>query len=153
MEFETFDDIITYALEKEREAAEFYENAKNEENVSAMKEALEEFSREEKEHCVMLEKISKNTEELRQYELKSIPDLKISDYMTEIQYTPGMPYQDLLSVAMKREEQAYKFYSHMAEKTTNEELVRVFTILANEEKKHKNILETQYDDYLRTQDG
>jgi len=153
MEFTTLDDIIQYAIGKEQEAVEFYENAQNEEYLAAMINELAGFVKEEKKHCAMLENIAKNTEKLKKYTIESIPDLKISDYMTEIKYTPGMPYQDLLSVAMKREEQAYKFYSSMAEKALDDDIIRVFTILAQEEKKHKHYFETQYDDYLNSVEG
>ncbi len=153
MTFETFEEIIKYAVEKEVEAAEFYENAKDEENMASMKDVLSEFAVEERKHQAMLEDIAGNKEKIENYQLKSIPDLKISDSMTELTYKPGMFLPDLLVVAMKREEQAYKFYSDLAEKTTDEEFGKIFKILAQEESKHKNILETKYDDFLASQAG
>ncbi len=153
MEFETFDEIIKYAVEKEKEAAEFYEQAKDEENFSAMKEALKEFAIEEQKHCAMLEGLAEDKEQIENYSFQSITDLKISDYMTEIQYKAGMSYIDLLNVAMKREEQAFKFYNRLVDGVDNKELLKVFKILANEEAKHKNFLETQYDDYMASQGG
>jgi rubrerythrin len=153
MKFESFEDVVKYAMEKEKEAAEFYEKAKDEETMSGMKQALEEFAIEEKKHYAMLEDIANNKEKIESYNLTPVTDLKISDYMTEIEYKPGMLYPDLLVVAMKREEQAFKFYSSLVEGVETEELQKVFKILANEEAKHKNFLETQYDNYLKSQGG
>ncbi len=153
MKFENLEGVIKYAMDKEKEAAEFYEKAKDEETLSGMKQALEEFAVEEKKHYTMLEDIANNQDKVESYNLTPVADLKISDYMTEIKYNPGMPYLDLLNVAMKREEQAFKFYSRLVEGVDNKELLKVFKILANEEAKHKNFLETQYDDYMASQGG
>ena len=38
MKFQTVEEIINYAYEKEKEAAEFYEKAKNDETFAAIKE-------------------------------------------------------------------------------------------------------------------
>ncbi len=153
MEFKTFDEIIKYAMEKEKEAAAFYEKAKDEKNYAVMKDALEQFAVEERKHCAMLQEFADDKTKMENYHFKSIPDLKISDLMTEIKYEAGMPYPDLLSVAMKREEQAFKFYNSLVEDTDDQEMSKIFKILSQEEAKHKNILETQYDDYMASQSG
>ena len=82
------------------------------------------------------------------YMIETIPDLKRSDYLVDIEYEPGMPYSDILRLAMKREENALKFYNDFSEKTGTPDHKRLFQVLAQEESKHKLKLETLLDDYL-----
>ncbi len=74
--------------------------------------------------------------------------MKRSDYLTNMEYKPGMTYSGVMRVAMKREEKAYKLYKKLALSAEKEDLSNVFNILAHEELKHKNELEKVYDDYL-----
>lgn len=152
MEFKSVEEIIDYAMEKEQEAADFYEQAKDDKNYQAINDLLTDFAAEEIKHYTMLKNLKDEGEKLKSYTLHDVTDLKISDYMTEINYKPGLSYQDMLHVAMKREEEAYKFYKGLIDKTDNEELKKVFQVLAQEESKHKLTLETWYDDFLAKQD-
>ncbi|MBU0995083.1 MAG: ferritin family protein [Proteobacteria bacterium] len=152
MKFESVKDIINYAMDKEKEAAEFYDKAKDDKNYEALNDMLSDFAKEEVKHYEMLRNIGKDHSKIESYTFKNIADLKISDYMTEITYKPGLSYQDLLHVAMKREEEAFKFYQGLLEKTDSADLKKIFKILAQEESKHKLKLETWYDDFLAKQD-
>jgi rubrerythrin len=146
MVFETFEEIMDYAIGKEKEAAEFYEKASRQEQYSGAKEIFEGFSNEEKKHQAMLENFSK--ENIEHYKIEKIPDLKRSDYLVDLEYEPGMAYADILRLAMKREEKAFKFYSDFGEKTGNKDHQKLFQVLSQEEAKHKLKLETMLDDYL-----
>jgi len=146
MRFESFEDIMRYAIDKEIEAAVFYEEASKKEKYSGAKEVFESFAKEERKHQDMLENFSK--ENIDHYRIETIPDLKRSDYLVDIEYEPGMPYSDILRLAMKREENALKFYNDFSEKTGTPDHKRLFQILAQEESKHKLMLETLLDDYL-----
>ena len=148
MTFESFEDIISFAIQKEREAAQFYADAAKQEPFAGVKEALEEMVAEEKKHEAMLKNLEENKEVLENYKFKWVPDMKRSDYMVELQYEPGMHYADLLRLAMKREEQALKMYNELQQRTDNEEYIKVFKMLCQEEAKHKMFLETLYDDYM-----
>lgn len=151
MNFESFEEIIKFAIEKENEAASFYMEAAGQEPFAAIKKALEEMSKEEKKHATLLENLGKNKESIEEYKFKWVPDLKRSDYMVDMTYKPGMPYLDILRLAMKREEAALKMYNDLQGKTDNEEHTKVFKILCQEEAKHKNYLETIYDDFMAAQ--
>ena len=146
MVFETFEEIMDYAISKEKEAAVFYEEASGQEQYSGAKEIFEGFSREEKKHQTMLENFSK--ENIEHYKIEKIPDLKRSDYLVDLEYEPGMAYADILRLAMKREEKAFKFYSDFGEKAGNQEHQKLFQVLSQEEAKHKLKLETMLDDYM-----
>jgi rubrerythrin len=77
--------------------------------------------------------------------------MKRSDYMVDIEYEKGMHYTDILRLAMKREEKALKLYNVLQTKTQDEAYLKLFKILAQEEAKHKRVLETLYDDYMADQ--
>ncbi len=148
MDFKTMGDIVAYAVEKEREAAEFYENLSQNETFSVAKKTFAEFALEERKHEALFADLGSNVEKLDAYEYKWIPDIKRSNYMTELTYEPGMSYVDILRMAMKREEQALQFYNDMSGKVDDANFIKVCKILAQEEAKHKNILETIYDDHM-----
>jgi rubrerythrin len=57
-----------------------------------------------------------------------------------------MKYQDILILAMKREEQATRLYADMSKKVDDPQLQNLLLTLAREEAKHKNKLETEYDE-------
>ncbi len=79
---------------------------------------------------------------------KEVLDLKVSDYLVEVDASDNMSYQDALIIAMKRERAALKFYRDMAEKVTDANLKQIFAGLAKEEAKHKLFFETEYEEHV-----
>ena len=146
MNFESFEDIMEYAIEKEKEAAAFYTDAAKQEKYSGSREMFEDFAGEELKHKALLENFSKDN--LAYFKTGKIPDLKRSDYLVDIEYSPGMIYPDILRLAMKREEKAHKFYEDFSNRAEKEEHKRLFQALSLEEAKHKLKLETLLDDYM-----
>jgi rubrerythrin len=150
MQFKDLNDIIDFAIEKEKEAAEFYINVSQQEQFSGKKQMLEEFSAEERKHQRLLEdlKAGQVGDKLDDYQFKWITDIKRSDYVDEVEYHPGMGYNELLMLAMKREEGALKLYNEMLANAQTDDQKKVFKMLCQEEAKHKLALETMYDDYM-----
>ncbi len=153
MKFGSVDEILTFAIDREKEAVEFYASLANQATRASLKETFVNFSKEEEKHVALLSDIASNKEKIDAYEFKKIADLKISDYMVEKEYEEGMPMPEILKVAMKKEEVAVKLYTDLAGQTDNEDAKKVFMILVQEEAKHKLGLETLYDDYLADQDS
>ena len=151
MKFESIGEVIEFAKEGEQEAAEFYEEVSKQEAFSGSRELLEGFAKEEKKHYDMLDNIGKSKEVVSDYKFEWIKDLKRSNYMVDITYEKNMTYPDLLRLAMKREEKALELYNEMAQYAESEDYLNVFKMLCQEEAKHKNILETLYDDFMATQ--
>ena len=151
MNFEDIEAIIDFAIEKEREAAAFYESiSKDEEDFSGSKQMFAEFAAEEQKHEQILQdfKTGGISKSLEEYQLKWITDIKRSDYLVDLSYEKGMPYNEILLLAMKREEKALKLYNDFLEKADTEESKKLFKVLCQEEAKHKLALETIYDDYM-----
>lgn len=151
MEFATINDIIDFAIKSEIEAAEFYENAAENEGTKGIVNMLKEYAEEERKHERMLKHLKDNKAKIESYTFEKVQDLKRSDYLVDMEYRTGMSYVDIVRVAMKREEKAFKLYTELAQATDNSELKNIFSIMAQEESKHKNYFETMYDDYMAQQ--
>lgn len=152
MNFNSVDEIIEYALGKEKEAVTFYQEISQNESLEAVKKTFEGFAEEEKKHVKMLEDLGNQKTRIAEYKFEWIPDMKRSDYMVDVTYEKGMHYTDILRLAMKREEKALLLYNELATKAADKpDFVQVFKILSQEEAKHKRILETIYDDYMAEQ--
>lgn len=150
MNFTNLEEVINFAIEKEQEAAQFYRDASNMESFSGAREMLADFAKEEDKHAALLNDFKNNTidQSIRHYKFKWIPDIKRSDYVDEVEHTPGMTYKDMLMMAMKREEKALALYNMMLKNTEQEDAKKLLKVLCQEEAKHKLGLETMYDDYM-----
>ena len=150
MDFNNLTEIIDFAIAKEVEAAEFYRTVSEQESFSGKKEMFLEFAAEERKHQALLEdlKAGKLGSKLDDYKFKWITDIKRSDYVDDITYKPGMPYNDILMLASKREEKALALYNEMLANADTAESKKVFKMLCQEEAKHKLALETMLDDYM-----
>ncbi len=151
MNFKSIDEILDFAIEKEKEAVAFYNDLSRKESVSALAKTFKELAQEEAKHVKLLTTISKNKGAISSYEFKKVPDLKVSDYLVEMEYTEGMLMQDILVLAMKREEMAVKLYTNLAMGAVDQESAKLFKLLAQEEAKHKLTFERLYDDDLAGQ--
>ena len=153
MNFKSVDEILQFAIDREKDAVDFYASFAQEAPSEALKQTFMDFSKEEQKHVTLLSDISGNKEMIDSYELTTIPDLKISNYMVETEYEKGMPMPEVLKLAMKREEKSVKLYQVLGEKTDNADAKKLFQILVQEESKHKLGLESMYDDYLAANEG
>jgi rubrerythrin len=151
MNFKSVNEIIAFALEKEKEAVDFYTEISKNESLQGVKQTFVDFAKEEKKHIKMIEDLSSNKEKIATYQFKWIPDMKRSNYMVDVVYEKGMHYTEILRLAMKREEKSLQLYNELAAKADKSEFVNLFKILSQEEAKHKSILETIYDDYMAEQ--
>lgn len=151
MDFKFFEEVVDFAIEKEKQAVEFYENIAGKAPFPSVKEILLGFAKEELKHQAMLEGLKKNDSNIDDYKFAWVPDLKRSDYIVDVTYDKHMSYVELLRLAMKREEKSLKLYNEFIGKVEKKELVAVFKILAQEEADHKLKLETLYDDFMAKQ--
>jgi rubrerythrin len=146
VELNDFKETIRFALEKEREAEDFYKRCSEMTARPEMKKVFLEMADEEKNHLRMLENFK--PEHVEKIAIGSITNLKISDYLIDMEFSPNMSYQDLLILAMKREEASYGLYMELAGKEGDQNHIKLFNILAQEELRHKNRLEREYDEVI-----
>ena len=142
----TVDEILDFAIEREQSAADFYVNLAERASSAWMKEMLLGFSREEMRHKGKLKSVKKGEKLLSSKQ--QVQDLKISDYLVDVEPAGDISLQDAMIVAMKREKAAYRLYSDLAAKVEDPEIKDLFLSLAQEEAKHKLYFEVQYDDQV-----
>ena len=145
MDLKQYEEIIKFAIDKEIAAFNFYTRASQVAKYSGGRELFIDFSKEEEKHRKLLEEIT--VEKIAQLPMeKTVPDLKISDYMVDVEFKPDLSYADILRVAMKMEERSLKLYNDLKEFHKDKELNKLFTFLAQQEAKHKYGLEKKYDE-------
>lgn len=149
-EWKTADDILDYAIENEQGAVDFYRELAGKATKSWVKKIFEDYAKEEEGHKAKIEAV-KAGRKLQPVE-KKVLDLKLGDYLVDIEPTPDMDYQSALVLAMKREKAAFRLYTALAEQMEDhEELRDLFLLLAQEEAKHKLRFEVEYDEQILTE--
>jgi len=145
-EFGSINDILDFAIENEQLAVDFYNqlagNSKNDE----MKAVFMQFAKEEMGHKSRLTKIKE--EGSFNIRTQEVLDLKMSDYLVDVEPRADLSYEEALVLAMKREKNAFKLYTRLAEKAPDDNLKKIFNSLAIEESKHKLRFEIEYDEYV-----
>lgn len=145
-EFKSIDDALDFAIQSEQEAVDFYTNLADGAKNQSMRKVFIQFTNEEKGHKKRLINIKKKG--TFEFSDEKVFDLKIGDYLIDIEATSDMSYQDALILAMKKEKSAFKLYSNLAGIAPNSELKNIFLALAQEEAKHKLSFEIEYDDNI-----
>ena len=139
-------EILEFAIDREQEAHDFYLDLANKAEQPGMKDLFLQFAREEAGHKKKLEGIQKGDRPIPI--AGNVTDLKISDYLIDMEPSGDLTYQEALIVAMKREKAAFRLYTDFAALVADEDLKRVFLALAQEEAKHKLRFELEYDDRI-----
>ena len=149
MRLSTVDEILDFAIQKEQDAADFYNSLAGKMDREHMKKVFEGFAREEMGHKSKLQAVKEGR--LLLTAQKKVTDLKIGDNLVEVELSDELDYQQALILAMKAEKAAYKLYHDLAEATDNAELKEILHSLAQEEAKHKLRFEVEYDDVILTE--
>jgi len=149
MDKRQFDEVVRLAIEKEREAVEAYRTASGMVDRPSVRKMLLGLAAQEDMHRRRLESL--DVSRVSETALVDVPDLKISELSDGVTVTADMDYQDVLVVAMKREQNSHDLYSKLASNTDDAELKSLFELLSQEEAAHKLALEREYDEHVLTQ--
>ncbi|MBF0295196.1 MAG: ferritin family protein [Magnetococcales bacterium] len=144
----SFEEIIQFAIHHEEEEAAFYREMAERSKTPDQREIMLAHAREEEDHKRRLEAI------MSMGRLPSggrrrfpDPDLKIADYLVAEDRPEGLiGYEESLLLAAKREKRAQRLYRDLANQVTEVELRTALLFLAEQEGKHANALEQEYDD-------
>jgi len=148
-QFKDIRDVFDFAIEKEEASFQLYTKAAAMVESTASRKMLEEMAGQELGHKRLLQGMDR--EKVREYRFVKVPDLKIGDYLVDVEYRDDMTFQEILVFAMKAEEKAAQLYSEASHLTDVPEIQRMLLMLANEEKRHKFNLESLYDDKILTE--
>ena len=141
-------EILDFAIGREQDARDFYDGLAQKAKQPAMTEAFLQFAAEELGHKKKLEGIKAGKTLVS---AKKVLDLKISDYVVDVEPGGDLDYQHALILAMKREKAAFKLYTDLAGSVEDNQLKLTFLALAQEEAKHKLRFEIEYDDNILAQ--
>lgn len=146
---QTVADIVAFAVDKEQEAADLYRDLAEKSERSSVKNMFQDLSRQEEGHKTRI--LALKPDQLPAKPVAEVPDLQISNYLSDVSVTPESSYQDILIFAMKREESAVSLYADLAKIATDNATQTLFATLADEERAHKLRLETEYDENVLTE--
>ncbi len=144
--FQSAEEILDFAIENEEKAQQFYLEMSEKVKNPGMARTFKDFAAEEARHRTHLQRVKDGRKAL--LAPAQMPDLKISDYLVEVEPSPDMDYQDALALAMQNEKAAFKLYQNLAQVSDDPEMQELFMALAQEEAKHKLRLELEYDENI-----
>ena len=146
IQWNKMDEVLDFAISEEEAAAEFYTTLAERAGHPSMREVFEGFAQEEMGHKQKLLEVKAG--KISVGAKREVLDLKVGDYLVDVEASPDMSYQDALIVAMKKEKAAFKLYQDLAVLVQDDKIKTVFLALAQEEAKHKLRFEIEYDDLL-----
>jgi rubrerythrin len=144
MELKSVNQILDFAIKKEEEAAQFYNDLAAKMGQQHVGEVFRSFAQEELGHKEKLLAVKKGDTSL--LDQRRVADLGIGDSLVEIALSPDLEYKQALIIAMKAEKAAFRLYHDLASTTDDANLKGVLLTLAQEEAKHKLRFEIEYDD-------
>ncbi len=146
----SLDEILECAIAKERAAHAIYSRAAEEAKLPSARRLLREMAQTEAEH----EKALRNLDigGFPDRSLEKIEDLRIAEFLKDVDLEPRADFQTILVYAIKREQKSRDFYEAMAEQCNDAGAVKLFKALAAEEQAHKSTLEKIYDDEILVED-
>ena len=144
MNLDQYKEIIEFAIAGEIEAQEFYKVAAYKINNPYLKEMFEQFAKDEKGHEKILKGILfKDT--INQYFNEST-DYKVAETVDTPKLSTDMKPADAIALAMKKEEEAMKQYTDLAEACKDPGQKKIFLDLAAMERGHKLKMEKAFVD-------
>jgi rubrerythrin len=146
----TFNDVINFAIEREENAIQGYGSMIEVAKTPGISKLLQELQDEERNHKKLLQELTEG--KVESYKPTQVIDLRISDFLEEDTLDAEMDFQQLLIFAAKKEQNAVKLYSKLAEEAESEELKKLFKFLVEQEKSHKLKLETEYEKHVLESD-
>ncbi|MDX9746120.1 MAG: ferritin family protein [Syntrophales bacterium] len=135
--------IFSDAIEREIESFEFYQTVSQRVTNQDVKRTFEELAQEELGHKALLTRFREDPDLLTKINIPS-QDYKVAEATELPKFDINMKPADAIALAMKKEEEAVKFYRGMAAISQDEEIKKQFEYLAGMELGHKTRLENVF---------
>lgn len=142
----TLNDLLDAAIKEEIAAKKYYYDARDKTEVAKLKEFFNTLANDEKGH----ERILSGVKEMELYDGLLLVDEELVNNIEGAHQIPDekpideMNIEEAMEVAIKKENKANKVYTHMAEMSPHEELNKLFSSLASDEKRHADSIERNY---------
>jgi len=148
MKFESLNAILIFAIRREHDARELYVMFRDMVKDPGAKTLLEDLANQELGHKNLLENALKGGNIERIGGKKEIKDLHLGDYMVTEDVGPESSPQDVMLFAIKKEQEAYNIYHMLLGNYEGTELEELFSRLVQEELRHKETLEREYEEHF-----
>lgn len=149
MKFVTLDEVIKFAVEREDTAYKLYKRAAELSTSIASKKMFEELAAEEATHKDVFSKIDE--EKAESHKLCKLPESSIAKYLADVTFRADLTYSEILSYALKTEENAYQLYKAAAGMTDDPGLQKVLMSFADVELGHRRRIEAIYEERVLTE--
>lgn len=146
--------ILNFAIEREKEAIIFYQNLKKNFKEENIKDYLNEIIEIEKTHIIKINSLKNSFNDIDINKIKienknSLLDFLKTDENNQNDKNNINPLQELILLAIKKENSSYNLYIKLSETFKNlESFYKIFLFLANEELSHKKYFEDLYEKYF-----
>jgi len=148
MKFTSLNDVLTFAIRREHDARELYMMFRDMVKDPGAKALLEDLANQESGHKNLLEHALKKENIELIGGKKEVRDLHLSDYMVTEDIGPDSTPQNVMTFAMKKEQEAYNMYQMLLGNYEGTEIEDIFSRLSQEEMHHKEILEREYEEHF-----
>ena len=146
----TMEKAMDRAVAMEEESIQLYTDAQDKVVNPGSKQFLKELVAEEEKHRSNILAAKEDPSKIEEIGSLSAPvqDLKISDGLVATTLSPEASYQEILIYAAKREKETHDFYMQLARGYRESQVGKMFAAFAQEELRHKYLLEKEYDDVI-----
>ena len=142
----TLNDMLDVAIQDEINAQKFYRVLGNKTTNPKLKNFFDSLAMEEEGH----ERILRGVKEMELYD-GSLPVDEESVMKIEGAHTvkinasiEDITMEEAMEIALRREHKAAQIYGEMASSTKKEEIMKLFTSIAADERRHYNTIDRQY---------
>ena len=119
MEKDTFNEIIKIAKGKEEGSYALYSECAKRAKNALSKDFFLKLAEEEEGHIKHLDNISRR--DIRNYNKDEVSELKISNFLVDVNFDENMNIQDVILYAIKHEGHAIDFYGRLEDETSEDD--------------------------------
>jgi rubrerythrin len=149
MSFISLKEVIDFAIEQEESAYQRYKRAAELTESPSARKMFEELAQEEATHKEVFSKV--DPDKIEEVHVCKIPEATIGKYLKEVPFQPQMTYQEILTYALKAEENAYQLYKAAAGSVEDARLQKTLLTFAEVELGHRRKIEALYDEKVLTE--
>jgi rubrerythrin len=142
IEFQTFEDIVDFAILQEKAAQQFYTKLSAEVSDPQVRLYYRTLAEEERLHEQELRKLKTGTYKLAEPDVKM---LQKSGYLEALPARADMTLPEAIRYSLKKEKSARMLYSTLAGAMKNEELAMLFRTLADQEQLHAEYFQKELE--------
>ena len=146
----TVEMVLNRAIAMENQSYGLYVWARQRASSPEAKTLLKELAEEELRHKEKISEVLENRERISEIgsDVEKVEDLKIVDWLEDTRLSEDATYQEILIFVAKREKETFEYYRELSHRFGENEVGKLFSKLAQEELKHKNRIEREYDQYV-----